>query len=88
MGFVLGLDELLKGHYVQWAAQENEHSWRAVLNDSRVEHETFYAEWEVQVVVEISDAHELLLLKWLNEIPVNLLLEFSHVIFLVFEHFL
>ncbi len=58
------------------------------MDDSRVEHETFYAEWEVQVVVEVSDAHELLLLKWLNEIPVNLLLEFSHVIFLVHEHFL
>jgi hypothetical protein len=57
------------------------------LDDGRVEHETFYAEGKVQVVIEVSDAHELFLLEWLNKVPVNLLFEFSHIFFLMFKHF-
>ena len=86
--FVLGLNELLKGHFEQWTAQKNKHCCWPVLDDCCIKHETSNTEWQVQVIVQVSDAQELFLLVWLNVVSVNLLFELSHVLFVVFEHLL
>ena len=58
------------------------------MNNCSIEHETLNAEWKAQVIVQISNTHKLFIFKGLNIISVNFLLEFSHIVFLMLEHFL
>lgn len=77
---------MLKSDLIKWTSQKNEHSRRAVLNYCRVEHKALKSKRHFQVIINVTNAKELLFLKRQNIVFVNLLFEFMNVPFLVLEH--